>query len=187
MLKIAPLFLNLRSGLLWFITALFVGIFALEFLTPPSYIFGYFYIGPILLTNSRLGRTSAILATIVAIILTLLNLYVPGNETIEPSTIADRLMVSIALIVTAILSDRNRHYETAIAQQQSKLQSQELLVQLREDFASTLTHDLKTPILGAIETLKAFQKDQFGIVQTDRKSTRLNSSHRNTSRMPSSA
>ena len=169
MLKIAPLFLNLRSGLLWFITALFVGIFALEFLTPPSYIFGYFYIGPILLTNSRLGRTSAILATIVAIILTLLNLYVPGNETIEPSTIADRLMVSIALIVTAILSDRNRHYETAIAQQQSKLQSQELLVQLREDFASTLTHDLKTPILGAIETLKAFQKDQFGIVQTSQR------------------
>jgi two-component system, NarL family, sensor kinase len=165
----APPFLSLRSGAPWFITALFVGIFGLEFLTPPSYIFGYFYIGPILLTNSRLGRTSAILATIIAIVLTLLNLYIPGNEIIEPSTIADRLMVSIALIVTAILSDRNRHYETAIAQQQSALQSQAQLSQLREDFASTLTHDLKTPILGATETLKAFQKEQFGIVQQTQK------------------
>ena len=158
-------FSKANSGKPWLIAALFVGIFTLEFLTPPNYIFGYFYIGPILLTNSRLGRKAAILATMIAVALTLINLYVPGGEIIEPSTIADRLIVSIALIVTAILSDRNRHYETAIAQQQAKLQSQAQLAQLREDFASTLTHDLKTPILGAIETLKAFQKEQFGAVQ----------------------
>jgi two-component system, NarL family, sensor kinase len=163
--KLTPPALSLRSGIPWLITVLFVGIFALEFLTPPNYIFGYFYIGPILLTNSRLGRKVAILATVLAVVLTLLNLYIPGNQIIEPSTIADRIIVSIALIVTAILSDRNRHYETAIAQQQLKLQSQVQLAQLREDFASTLTHDLKTPILGAIETLKAFQKEQFGMVQ----------------------
>jgi two-component system, NarL family, sensor kinase len=164
-LKLVPFALSLRSGVPWLITALFVGIFALEFLTPPNYIFGYFYIGPILLTNSRLGRKAAIFATMIAVVLTLLNLYVPGHEVIEHSTIASRIIAVIALIVTALLSDRNRHYETAIAQQQSKLQSQEQLSQLREDFASTLTHDLKTPILGAIETLNAFQKEQFGEVQ----------------------
>jgi two-component system NarL family sensor kinase len=37
-------------------------------------------------------------------------------------------------------------------------------VRLREDFASTLTHDLKTPLLGAVETIKAFQKEKFGAV-----------------------
>jgi two-component system, NarL family, sensor kinase len=171
--KIDPPFLNLRTGVPWLITALFVSIFALEFLTPPNYIFGYCYIGPILLINSRLGRKATILSTVLAVVLTLLNLYIPGNEVIEPSTIANRLIVSLALITTAILSDRNRHYETAIAQQQSKLQSQEQLVQLREDFASTLTHDLKTPILGAIETLKAFQKEQFGIIQISQKKSSI--------------
>jgi two-component system, NarL family, sensor kinase len=167
--KSDPQFLNLRSGVSWFITVLFVSIFALEFSTPPHYIFGYCYIGPILLINSHFGRKATILATVIAVVLTLLNLYIPGNKIVEPSTIANRLIVSLALITTAVLSDRNRHYETAIAQQQSKLQSQEQLVQLREDFASTLTHDLKTPILGAIETLKAFQDEQFGIIQAAQK------------------
>jgi two-component system, NarL family, sensor kinase len=106
-------FPKVNSNIPWLITALFVGIFTLEFLTPPNYIFGYFYIGPILLTNSRLGRKAAILATMIAVALTLLNLYIPGNEIIEPSTIASRILAAIALIVTAILSDRNRHYETA--------------------------------------------------------------------------
>lgn len=154
-----------RSGILWLITALFVGIFTLELLTPPDYIFGYFYIGPILLTNSRLGRKAAAYATLLAIVLTLLNLHIPGIALIEPSTVASRGIAAIALVVTAILSDRNRHYETALAQQQAVLQSQTQLAQLREDFASTLTHDLKTPILGAIETLNAFQKGQFGTIQ----------------------
>ena len=34
---------------------------------------------------------------------------------------------------------------------------------------------------------RAFQQNQYDIFILDRKSTRLNSSHRNTSRMPSSA
>ena len=38
------------------------------------------------------------------------------------------------------------------------------MVRLREDFASTLTHDLKTPLLGAIETIKAFEQEKFGAV-----------------------
>ena len=30
-----------------------------------------------------------------------------------------------------------------------------------KDFASTLTHDLKTPLLGAIETVKSFSAEPF--------------------------
>jgi two-component system NarL family sensor kinase len=37
---------------------------------------------------------------------------------------------------------------------------------MREDFVQTLTHDLKTPILGAIETIKSFQIEQFGSVSS---------------------
>jgi two-component system NarL family sensor kinase len=70
----------------------------------------------------------------------------------------------MSLIVTGWLSERNRHYQEAIANQQAQLRSQEQLVRLRQDFASTLTHDLKTPLLGAIETLKAFQSQKFGTV-----------------------
>ena len=40
---------------------------------------------------------------------------------------------------------------------------------MREDFASTLAHDLRTPLLGAIETLQAFEREQFGILQFKQK------------------
>lgn len=33
---------------------------------------------------------------------------------------------------------------------------------MREDFVLTLTHDLKTPLLGALETLHALDAEQFG-------------------------
>lgn len=41
---------------------------------------------------------------------------------------------------------------------------QEQLASIRQDFVSTLTHDLKTPLLGAIETLKSFSHGHFGNV-----------------------
>jgi two-component system NarL family sensor kinase len=102
--------------------------------------------------------------TLGAILLTALNLIVPGLEPITPASLANRTIAVIALVVTGWLSNRNRNYEEAIARQQMRLLAQEKLASLREDFASTLTHDLKTPLLGAIETLKAFQQDKFGAV-----------------------
>ena len=147
---------------LWSIISLFILVLVLEFATPVDYVFGYLYTGPILLATSRLGRAATFYTTLVAVALTIVNLWVPGNEVIDPSTIANRLIAVIALIVTGILGDRNRIYEQAIARQQAKLQAQAQLATVREDFASTLTHDLKTPLLGAIETLKAFQQGKFG-------------------------
>lgn len=146
------------------IISLFLLVLVLEFATPVDYVFGYLYTGPILLATSRLSRTATFYTTVLAVVLTILNLWVPDTEAIEPSTVASRLIAVIALIVTGILGDRNRVYEQAIAQQQAKLQAQEQLTSVREDFASTLTHDLKTPLLGAIETLKAFQQGEFGAI-----------------------
>jgi two-component system NarL family sensor kinase len=62
------------------------------------------------------------------------------------------------------LSDRYHRGREAIALSQAQLQYQQQLSSIREDFVSTLTHDLKTPLLGAIETLKSFQAEQFGAV-----------------------
>lgn len=152
------------SKIQWLIGGVFFVVIILEYSTPPPFVFGYLYIGAILLANSRLRRTTAIQVTGLAILLTGLNLVVPGVEPITSSTLANRLIAVIALVVTAWLSNRNRQFEEAIANQQIKLQAQEQLNQVREDFASTLTHDLKTPLLGAIETLQAFEQEKFGPV-----------------------
>ncbi|MBW4614215.1 MAG: HAMP domain-containing histidine kinase [Desmonostoc vinosum HA7617-LM4] len=148
----------------WLIAIAFTIVIALEYLTPPEYVFGYLYTGTILLANSRLNRRAMLSVTLAATGLTFLNLFIPGGKIIDPPTIANRLIAVLALIVTAWLSDRNRLKEEAITYTQARLRSQEQLATIREDFVSTLTHDLKTPLLGAIETLKYFQNGQFGEV-----------------------
>lgn len=145
-----------------FIICLTFGIFIIDLLTPVEYILGYFYTIPILVTRRSLNRSASLVIIISTAILTLLNIWFPSHASIHFSTIINRVMVVFALIVTGILSDRNAIYASAIAQQQAKLEAHNKLVSLREDFAGTLTHDLKTPLLGAIVTLEAFQKGQFG-------------------------
>ncbi len=158
-----------RVPLLWVTVGLFGLVFVLELLTPTDYVMGYLYISPILFVKPRLNRSATLQITALAIVLTLLNIWIPGNEPIHPAMVTNRLITVVALTVTGLLSDRNRHIQQALAQQQAKLQVQEQLASLREDFTSTLAHDLKTPILGALETLKAFDRGQFGEVQPKQK------------------
>ncbi|GAX44119.1 periplasmic sensor signal transduction histidine kinase [Tolypothrix sp. NIES-4075] len=157
---------NSRLGKSLLIVGLFIVVLVLELSTPSDYVFGYLYTGPILLANSWLKDKATLQATCVAMFLTMLNVWVPGGEVIVASIVANRAIAVMALMVTGLLSQRLRRTQQAIAQTQAKLEAQEQLVKLREDFASTLTHDLKTPLLGAIETLKAFQKEKFGIVSS---------------------
>lgn len=145
------------------ILGLFLVIFLCEFATPAEFVFGYIYTGPILLAASWFGSGATFKVTFIAVSLTMLNVWVPGGDIIG-STVVNRTIASLSLIVTAFLSQRLRRSEEAINLTQAKLEAQQKLVQLRQDFASTLTHDLKTPLLGAIETLKAFQKEKFGAV-----------------------
>ena len=146
------------------IAGTFAVVIGLEYATPSDYVFGYLYTGPILLANPRLNRSATLQVTLAASALTLLNLVVPHIEHTNPATVGNRIIAVMALVVTGWLSDRTRRYEEAIAQQQAQLQAQEQLVGVRENFASTLTHDLKTPLLGAIETLKSLQQGYFGAV-----------------------
>jgi two-component system, NarL family, sensor kinase len=137
-----------------------------EFSTPAALIIGYLYAAPILLASARLERSRTIQFTAIAVLLTLLNIWIPTNQG-NFSTLIDRVIAALSLLGVGYLSDRNRYYQEAIAQQRSQLQASEKLMQLREDFTSTLTHDLKTPLLGAIETLNAFQQERFGPVLPD--------------------
>lgn len=155
---------NERGLIYWLIISGFAIVIALEYLTPPEYVFGYLYTGTILLASSRLSRTAVLGVTLAATGLTLLNLFIPGVETVHPPTVANRLIAVIALVVTGYLSERNHRNKEAIAYAQTQLRSQQQLAQMREDFVSTLTHDLKTPLLGAIQTLKSFEEGQFGAV-----------------------
>jgi len=158
-----------RSPFFWIIAGLFGIVFTLEFETPSDYVMGYLYIAPILIANSRYSRTTNLLLILVSAILTLLNIWIPFATEIHMSMIVNRLVTVFALVLTGFLSDR--HYLTlqTLVKQQAKLHAQEKVMNVREDFASTLAHDLKTPLLGAIETLQAFDREQFGSVQFKQK------------------
>jgi two-component system, NarL family, sensor kinase len=151
---------------IWIVVGLVLVVFALDFSTPSELIVGYLYTAPILLASTRLRRRRTVQITAVAIALTLLNIWIPHPTAITLATIVNRLIAATALLVTGFLSDRHRHHQDAIAQQQNQLAANQSLMRLREDFIFTLTHDLKTPLLGAIATLTAFQSERFGAVST---------------------
>ncbi|MEW5859920.1 MAG: HAMP domain-containing sensor histidine kinase [Cyanobacteriota bacterium] len=148
----------------WLIIGLFAIISVLDFLTPPPYALGFLYSGPILLASSRLSRSATLQVTILGTGLTLLNLFIPDAEWMNSSSAINRTLMVLALVVTGWLSERNLCHEEAIARHKARLQAQEHLASAREDFVSTLTHDLKTPLLGAIETLNSLQQEKYGAV-----------------------
>ncbi|HAG85705.1 MAG TPA: two-component sensor histidine kinase [Cyanobacteria bacterium UBA12227] len=147
----------------WLIVGSFAIIFVLDFFTPPPYALGFLYTVPILLA-SRLDQSVTAQVKVIAIGLTLLNLFIPKTEWHNFATVINRLLMALALVVTGWLSERNLRHEEAIARHKAQLQAQEQLASTREDFVSTLTHDLKTPLLGAIETLKSLQQEKYGAV-----------------------
>ncbi len=176
-------FLRLRSRGIGFAQSL-VGILCilivlLEISMPTEYVFGHLYIAPLLLASFQLGKNGTDFVTRIAIFFTLLDLIVPNIsafrmmnfETLPIYTLTNRINVIVVLLFTNWLVQNNlkntekidRQTEE-IAYHKSELLSQLKLAQMREDFVHTLTHDLKTPILGAIETIKSFQSAQFGAV-----------------------
>ena len=146
------------------IAIIFLAVITVEYSTPSAFVFGYLYAGAITFAHRRLSRRQVLAIAISAAALTLLNLVVPNNALQSPPTVANRLIAVAALLLTGYLSDRNRRYEDEIARQKAHIHAQTQLADLREDFVSTLTHDLKTPLLGAIETARSFSAGDFGQV-----------------------
>jgi two-component system NarL family sensor kinase len=59
------------------ISGIFAVVMTLEYATPPDYVFGYLYTGPILLANPGLNRLATFQVTLFASGLTLFNLVFP--------------------------------------------------------------------------------------------------------------
>lgn len=160
--------LNQRGKSLYVpILAIFTVVILLEYFSSTALVFSYLYTGAIVLAHRQLSRQQVMAVTLAAVILTLVNLVFPHQEINTLSTVANRLIAVVALLVTGYLIDRTHVYEAEITRQQAHIQAQAQLANLREDFASTLTHDLKTPLLGAIETVKSFSAEQFGPVSPE--------------------
>jgi two-component system, NarL family, sensor kinase len=167
---------NFAQLLVWILCGLIV---LLEISFPTEYVFGHLYIAPLLLASFQLGKAGTSTVTKIAIFFTLSDLIIPNIaslrmmnfETLPIYTLTNRINVVVVLLLTNWLLQRNlkntekidRQTEE-IAYHKSELLSQLKLAQMREDFVHTLTHDLKTPILGAIETIKSFQVEQFGAI-----------------------
>ncbi len=141
---------------------IFLTLVLLEYFTPVTYTVSYLYTLPILLSSIYLNPRITSLITAGASLLTLANLWIPGQEVITSAMIISRIIAVASLMVTGWLSGLIRQQKSALLQQKAQIQAQAQLSQMREDFAATLTHDLKTPILGALATLSSFQQEVFG-------------------------
>jgi two-component system, NarL family, sensor kinase len=165
-------------------------IFLVELLAPVEYIFGYLYIIPILLAACELttkGTSTPKILSITSIVtnigvfMTLLDFIVVEIvqngvlffKDLPVFIIVNRLNVVIVLLVTnwliqASLKHLGEIYrqKVEISQYKLALSAQIRLDQIHEDFVHTLTHDLETPLIGAIQTIKYFQQEKFGVVNS---------------------
>ncbi len=147
-----------------YIALSFAVILVLEFSTPPEYIFGYLYVGPILLSNWFLDRRSTLFVTVLSVVLTLANLLVPEYVLSPSIAIVNRLITVAALLTATYLGARYRQIQEEAARQKVQLKARAELTKAQTDFIATLTHDLKTPLLGAQHTLSFFTQEQFGTI-----------------------
>ena len=95
------------------------------------------------------------------------------------------------------LANLNRHLSTVVAPankiafekrvQPNFIKENGRDFQTRDEVKEAIKHDTQYQTWAALRRSQMEMRQQAGRSMTDRKSTRLNSSHRNTSRMPSSA
>jgi two-component system, NarL family, sensor kinase len=156
---------------------LVAAIFWLELIFPKPYIIGYAYIIPVLYADYRINSRWGKWVTIVAICLTMWDFFYgqylgigrifQGKGSAKDSIVLfNLLLASGSLIVAHFLSIRVRKYSELAANRQAEIATQASLAALRSDFASTLVHDLKTPLIGAVETIYALNHGDFGAVTT---------------------
>ncbi len=160
--------LNSRTRWLIIVLAFFV-IAALDFSTPPEYILAYLYTLPILVSLSFLKPRIAKVLMILAIFSTLLNVLFPQNVLQIPSVVINRLVAVFSFLVSAFFMLQYIHHQEQVNEQETLLATERNLAQLREDFMATLTHDLKTPMLGEQKTLQHLLDGTLGAMSPEQK------------------
>lgn len=141
----------------------------LDFSTPPQYILGYLYIIPILISISFLKPRIAKILLALAVFATLMNLVLPISVLQNSPIVVNRLLAALAITVSAFFMVRYIRYQNRLQEQEGILATERQLAQMREDFIATLTHDLKTPLLGGEKTLQYLNDGTFGPLTHEQK------------------
>ncbi|KEF43136.1 MAG: hypothetical protein ER33_02740 [Cyanobium sp. CACIAM 14] len=131
--------------------ALTAAVAAVEAVTPVQVVLAYLYVFPLVLLSETARPTAIWRYVTLACGLTLANLVLPEPSPISGSVLTNRLLVCGALVLTARQCLRIQ----ALQRQRLALEGQLAVEDLRRDFVATLAHDLKTPILGTIATLRS--------------------------------
>lgn len=154
----------------WIIIVLsFVLIAALDFLTPSEYVMAYLYAIPILVSVSFLRPTLAKILLVLAIIATMLNTVIPQVVLNIPSVIVNRLLAALSILISAFFMVRYIRYQSQLQQQEQLLNMERNMSEMREDLSATLTHDLRTPLIGQQKTLEYFSQESFGPLTQEQK------------------
>jgi two-component system, NarL family, sensor kinase len=175
-------------GTKWLIGIFWGLIFLLELMAPAEYVFGYLYIIPMLLVACDLTSSCTSTAKIISatstvtrlsILLTLFDFCISqvlwkghlNFSDVPLSTTINRVDIVLILLVTEwLIKSSLEHLENIyqqkqeIARYQAELSTRLQLDRMQQDFVYTLTHDLKTPLIGGIQTIKYFKAEKFGSI-----------------------
>jgi two-component system, NarL family, sensor kinase len=159
----------------------FILIALFDFLTPAQYILEYLYVIPILVSVSFLRPTIAKRLSYLSVAATLADSYFPRMVLSELPIVIDRLLAALSIIISTYFMVRYTRYQAQILEQEKLVETERNLAKMREDFVATLTHDLKTPLLGEQRVLHHFLEGTFGAVEPEQRTT-LEALNRNKNR-----
>jgi two-component system NarL family sensor kinase len=149
------------------VTFLVIAIF--DFSTPSEFVPAYLYAFPILVSVSFLRPKIAKSLLALAVLATLLNLVFPRVVLNIPSVLFNRSLAALSILISAFFMLRYIKYQEHMQTQENLLETERNLGKIREDLIATLTHDLKTPLLGEEKTLQYFLEETFGALNEEQK------------------
>jgi two-component system NarL family sensor kinase len=155
---------NLRWGT---IILAFIVIAILDFATPSEYIWAYLYVVPILFSVSFLKPTISKILLLLAVFSTLLNLFYPEIIYGITSITINRLLATFSIVVSTYFMVRYINHQAQVEEQRRLVENERNLSRIREDFVATLTHDLKTPLLGEQSVLQHLTQGTFGTLDPE--------------------
>jgi len=168
--KVEKYLFNVSERTRWLIIIImFIVVAILDFSTRPEFVLAYLYTVPILVSVSFLKPQIAKILLFVAVVATLLNLIFPMNVINIPSVLINRSLAALSIIISAYFMVQYIRHQSRAQEQEKLWETERNLAQMREDFMATLTHDLKTPLLGEQKALQHFLNEAIGPINAEQK------------------